>query len=449
MKVARGAVIAALVIVAQASNAQAWKDAYGQALDAIKNQDWLAARTAFQRAVAVRPDDQATPTTLPGPVTDPVRWRDGSPYSPNFGIAYCTYKLAVASPEDQRGTYLSEAATGFETLLAKNQAAPATFYFLNEVYTMSKQLDKQRGLEEKMAQAGASGWKVDSSIMSPEEVATVNAASAATTGGATGAGVVGAGPVVTVVNANAANTGASTTSIAGRVPVVPNKFALIIGNSTTQMTSGGLPFAASDAMAVRDAIVQHAGYDERNVDIVQDGSADQMMAVAKALAERMPADGTVLIYFSGIGVHVDGSDYFAGIDASMATDTNKMVAKSALYKVFRDKGASIFCFSQANRPTVGGNYFGREVPITGMVAQCQATSPDGKIYSTSAGGKLIGVYTKAFIDTLATFRSNRVPVTEFSWNVFQVMQGGPANPGGGEQIPSLPTIRYMDRDASF
>jgi hypothetical protein len=158
----------------------------------------------------------------------------------------------------------------------------------------------------------------------------------------------------------------------------------------------------------------------------------------------MPQDGTVLIYFSGAGYNIAGKDYYAGIDAENPTDSSHMVAVSDIYKLFISKGASIFAFTQAERPISSGLYFGKETPLFGRVAQSHATIPGEKINSLVTGGKTVGAYTQAVVDILTDFRSNQVPVTEFVWQVFYRMRRG-----GGPQTPTLPVLTVMSADSRF
>lgn len=438
---------------------QAWKESYDQALTAAAKGDWAAAKAAFQAAIAVRPEDQSAPTVLPGPVTEPIKWRNGSPYSPNFGSAFSSYKIGLASKDQERAAALQEAQTGFETLIAKNQVSVPTLYFLNQVYGLQGKPDKQRELEPRMADAQSGAWKVDTGFVPPEELGTMNSAIPSNNYGGTRTTTTDGGPGVTIVHPGSDVTTTFSTSVAGRVPVLASKFALLVGNSQTQMNPEAVPFAATDAMEIQTALVQNAGYDEKNVDVMQNVTAGQMLTAAQALADRLPvpdptvtspvdSEPTVLIFFSGIGVNIDGKDYFAGIDAAMTTDTSKMVAKEDLLKVFRAKGAKVFLFCEANRPIKDGRYFGMETPLVGKVALCQATSPDGTVYGTMSGGKLIGIYAKAFVDVLAAFRSNQVPIGEFGWAVFQMIQGG-SGVGGTQQVPSSPNIRYMSVTTPF
>lgn len=443
----RLALLAAALIPA-AALAQNWAEAYNKALAALGAKDYAAARAAFSEAAALRPEDQSGPTTLPGSLTEPVRWRGGSPYSPNFGIAYCLYKEAAAAPEDQRETLYAQAATAFETLIAKGQGSDAAYYFLYQTYGAQRRIDKQREIEAQVKAAGALPWKVDTSFITPEEAAQVTAATSASKAGPE---VIKAGSETTPSGilrpAEPAAAGATT----GRVPVVPTKFALIIGNSESVAPGSKLGFAVPDAQLVREALVQSAGYDEANVDLVLNGTAEAIAAAAEALAARMPDDATVFLFFSGTGYNVDGKDYFAGIDAERPGDTSKMVSKSGLYQTFLNKGAKIFAFFQCHRPISGGRYFGQEEPLVGRISQSHATVPGGSVYGLVSAGKETGIYAKAVYDVITEFRSNAIPIMEFGWQVFNGMRGGRPGVEGGQsrQTPTLPGVFNMAPEAKF
>lgn len=435
--------------VSPATFAQAWKDAYDKALSAAKIQDWVGAKAAFQEAIAVRADDQSGPTVLPGPVTEPKRWRDGSPYSPNFGMGYSLFKQAEGAAEADRKALYQASADVFETLVNKGQLSGATIHFLNKAYDGSGDIQKQRELGSKLT--GPMTWKVDMSFLTPEEAGYINSTMMSQSGNVVAGGTKnGTGPKISIIDTNQRNV-SPLTSVSGPVPAIDTKFALIIGNSESQISSSGLPYAATDATAIRDCLVQNAGYLDKNCDVIMNGTADQIMQQAKACFERMPENGTLLIYFTGIGVNIDGKDYMAGIDASMTTDTSKMVAKEDLLGLFRAKSVKTFLFSQANRPMVEGRYFGMELPLAGQSAFCNATSPGDRVTATTKDGKPIGLYTKAFIEVLAEFRSNSVPITEFTWTIFQKMRGGGTNELGGNssQVPSMPYLYNLAPDAKF
>lgn len=440
--------VAILAALPGAAFAQNWAQAYDKALDALGKKEYAAARAAFAEAIALRPDDQSTPTTLPGSLTEPVRWRSGSPYSPNFGNAYCLYKEAESAPDDSREALYTQAATALETLVAKGQGSAASYYFLYQAYGALRRVDKQREIEAQVKSAGELPWRVDTSFVTPEENAAITAATSAARANPE---VIKAGSDTTpggIVRPSEAPVAGTTT---GRVAIVPTKYALIIGNTEAANAAHKLGFAATDAQLVREALVQSAGYDEANVDLVLNATAEGIMAAASALAARMPDDSTLFLFFSGTGHNVDGKDFFAGIDAGSATDTGKMVAKSILYQTFLNKGAKVFAFYQCHRPIVGGRYFGQEEPLVGRISQSHATVPGGSVFGLVSAGKETGIYAKAVYDVITEFRSNAIPIMEFGWQVFNGMRGGRPGVDGGQsrQTPTLPGVFNMAPEAKF
>lgn len=446
-----------LLLTAGLASAQGWSEAYGKALTAISQSDWSTAKAAFTEAIALRPDDQSSPTNLPGPVTDPRKWRDGAPYSPNFGAAYCAYRQALQLEGVDRDNALGEVAKQLEALLMRKQASAETVYLLNQIYSRTRDIQKLDSLKTIVdADSDAFKWKVDSAIMTPEERAAVASLlpKPANQGGPTQQG----GPKTTVIKAENLNSAGNPTTtaigsppaqgeistIAGRVPAIASKYALVIGNSESMMADAKLEYASSDAVLVRDTLVQHAGYLEENIDVVVNATAAQILASAKAIAERMPQDGVLFLYFSGAGFNIGGKDYIAGIDAETPSDSMHMVPVSEIYKMFIAKGTSVFAFTQAERPISSGLYFGKETPLYGRVSQAHATIPGDKVYSLVTSGKTVGSYTQALVDILTDFRSNQVPITEFVWQVFYRMRRG-----GGPQTPTLPVLTVMSADARF
>lgn len=447
MKRISGLIVLATLVAPTLAQAQNWADAYARGLTAFGARDYAGAKAAMAEAIALRPEDQSQPTTLPGSLTEPVKWRGGSPYSPNFATAYASYKMAQAAPEPDKAGLMTEAVTGFETLLAKNQGSDAAYYFLYQAYGELRRIDKQREIEAAMKQSGQLPWKVDTSYVTPEEASGIALATGAKSNKPN---VVVAG-AETTPGGRVATTQPEAATSTSRVPVIPTKYAFLIGNSESTDPNNKVAFAAANAQMIREALIQSAGYDEANTDMVLNGTSEAILAAAKALAERMPDDATIFIYFAGTGVNVGGKDYYAGIDVSGPTDTSKMVAKSSLYQIFLNKGAKIFAFNECNRPIKEGRYFGQEDPLVGRIAQSHATVPGGTVYGLVTSGREVGSFAKAMYDVLTEFRSNSVPIMEFGWQVFNSLRG--ASPGGvggqSRQTPTLPGVFNMATDAKF
>jgi hypothetical protein len=449
MRLSRILGVMALALAALAmGSAQSWSDAYDKALTAAKSGKWGDARQAFLEAKALRPEDQSGPTRLPGPVTEPKQWRGGASYSPNFGAAYSGYRQALlANDGNGQSELLKAVAVELETLLNKGQNSPQSFFFLSQIYARQRNIEAQRKLEEKFkATAGKLSWKVDTDFLSPEEIAAIATANqAAPTPG---------NP--TTVNPGTSNPNTTvgpglTSPLTGRVPTINTKFALVIGNSESAMADGKLAFAATDAMLIREALVQYAGYEEGNVDVVTNATAQQILKGAQALSARIPDGATVTVFFAGVGVNIDGKDYLGGIDTERPDQTSSMLAKADLYQTFMSKGARLFAFFEVNRPVVNGRYFGMEVPMVGSIAQMQSTSPGDTCLSVVKDGKTVGLFAKAMAAIVTDFKSNRIPITEFGWQVFyNIRRGDTGQYGvGSHQTPTLPVLTNMASDARF
>lgn len=429
--------------------AQSWMSAYEDGLAKARRGEWAAARASFKQAIAYRAEDYPKATNLPGPATERRVWRSGAPYSPNFMAAYAGLRLAQTQSESsERTDLLNSVASELETLIAKKQYSPEAFYFLNLTYSMLNDSGRRIKLEEQFGQVSNQlSWKVDAEVVAPEEVAAIAQM--------TGRDV--SEPVVTNPAGDPPRTVGNTSnppmisSSGARVAVIPTKFALIIGNGESRLESLAVPFAGDDAQYVRESLMTNAGYGESNIDLVLNATKDQMLNSAKALADRLPDGATVLIFYSGPGANLDGKDYLAGVDTSSATDSSSMLAKGELYKLFMAKGARIFAFYQVHRPVNAGRYFGMEVPIVGSIAQMQATIPGDMVQSFVKAGKTRGLFVDAMAGAMAEFKSNRIPIQEFGWQVFNYIRKGDTGTqaGSSRQTPTLPYLTNMAKDARF
>lgn len=438
-----------LVLLAPMGLAQGWSEAYEKGLSDARAGNWEEARKAFKQAAAYRPEDQSGATNLPGPVTERRQWRNGAAYSPNFLAAYAEYRVGSALSGAAQAGHYQTAAAEWETLHAKGQFSPESFYFLNVVYVSLGDTEKRLKLNERFAAVRSRiGFRVDTEPLTPQESAAV----ANMMGISSDPGVKP--PTTTPTRPTATNPGnpaAPAPAMGTRVAQLPNKYALVIGNSVSRIPGREVPFSSDDAQRVREALTMSAGYAEPNVDLVLNATAAQILASAKALADRIPEGATVFLYFSGAGVNLDGKDYLAGVDTDSATDSSSMVAKAELYRLFMAKRAQVFGFFQANRPMVSGRYFGAEVPMFGFVAQCQATMPGESVFSVVRNGKATGIYTDAMIATLEEFHTNQIPIMEFGWQLFYRIRRGDTGTTGGSshQTPTLPVLTNLASDAKF
>ena len=302
---ARSLVLLFALATSAASHAQVWSRSYEAGLVAARGNDWVAAREAFQKAAADRQEDRSAATVLPGPATERKLWRNGAPYSPNFLAAYSLYRqsLKTIDPSDA-ATMLRTAAGEMETLVAKDQASAEAFFYLDVIYTRLDDQGKRKALAERIAKLNRRpDFKVDTEIVAPEELAAINA-SGATPGvpGSPGTpDIYGPGPLV----------GNTNPAVVANVPPLKEKFALVVGQTNSRLAGGLVPSAAEDAIRVRSALVDFAGYPAENVTLLKDATASSIRAAAEALASRMADGNVVTIFFAGAGVHLDGKDYLA------------------------------------------------------------------------------------------------------------------------------------------
>lgn len=450
------------------SLAQSWRAPYEAGLGSLREAKWADARLRFQEAESRRPDT-AGPTYLPGPITERRVWRDGSAYSPRFLAGYAAYKEGSASIGEAKATLLKAAASDFVYLLDAGKGSQSGYALLAQCYSLLGDSAAREQLAERYkAEGHRATFRVDLEAMSPEDAgqlaqlqapaapAQVTPSQPATVTAPTAGDPSGIAPVVVQAQGQplaAAPMPVAPSGVPGLAAISgnPGKFALIIGNSLSAMPDRELPFAADDVMRVREALVSFAGYPEDNVVVATNATAAEIAAHVNALAERIQENSTVLIYFSGVGFNVGGKDYLAGIDTEFSTDAASMIAKSDVYRVLSAKGAVVFAFFQSARPVIDGRYFGSEIPVVGRIAQVQATIPGSMVHPVFKGGAQMGLFTDAFVSVLSRIKTDRVPILEFGWQVFnQIRRGDTGTTGGGSpQVPTLPVLTNLASDARF
>lgn len=429
------------LVIAGSAMAQSWTVSYDAGLKAAKAGKWSDARAAFLQSKALRPDDVDKPTNLPGPVTEQRRWRNGASYSPNFLAAYSTYRLGLEATGDAATPLFNSAAGEFEALINKKQVSKEAVFFLYTIYGRLNQADKKQALASKIAEPT---WKVDTEVLAPEETSAINA-------GATNPGGSGGG-VIQTVDAGSLGTAVPNTPLTGGpVPVVPTKYALIISNGDNRLPGLTLQHAVADGEMLKESLITNAGYNGANVEILNNTSAAAILSAAKALAAKMPAEGTLFFFFTGGSAHIDGRDWLAGTNTEIATDTASMVRKSEVFQPFFQKGISVFAFYQTPRTAVNAKIFGEEDLKNGRVSQMQSTMAGETTYSFFKGGRVVGIFAEAVSSVMADLHSNQIPITEFGWQVFyKIRRGSNGESGGGSrQTPTLPVLQFLASNSKF
>ena len=420
---------------------QAWTSSYDAGLKAARQGKWEEARKDFKASKAIRADDADKPTMLPGPVTEQRKWRNGAAYSPNFLAAYAEYRTAKSATGDSATGHFQTAAAELEGLVSRKQVSKEAVFVLYSIYSMTNATEKKKALAAKIS---TPNWKVDNEIMTPEELSAMN------TGGVSPSGNGGIIAVVDAAHLNNTNT-TNPASPGTIVPSLPNKFALIISNADNKLPGLQLTHAIDDAAVMKETLSTSAGYDTANIQVVTNATAANILAAAKALAAKMPAESTLFFFYTGAGANIDGRDWLAGVNTEIATDTSSMVKKWDVLQPFVQKGISIFAFYQAPRPLVGGAAFGQEEPKSGRISQMQSTMAGESVYSIFKGGKTVGVFADAVSDVITELHSNSIPISDFGWAVFyKIRRGSNGESGGGsKQTPTLPVLQFLSSSSRF
>lgn len=448
----KAALTLTLVLGAVSAFGQTWESAYEQAVAAAKAGNWAEARTGFDLAKSLKPEDTNKPIRLPGPVTEPKFWNKGGLYSPNFGAAYASYRLGLASNNaEEKASLFGTAKSELSALVSNGQASPVAVNVL-------KVLNAATGTPDATVPEPGN-WAVDMSFVAAKDlpkgvkpVVQNNQPNNQTNQSGGPAGVINTSANGTIISVKAGGQD-NYEEILGTEEIEKrdDKFAIVVGNGPGKLVGLGVESGEDDADAITAALLSDAGYKPENIVTLKGAKASDFRQAVQDLAAKLPNDATVLVYFSGAATNLAGKDYYIGADAESPTDTTKMVEKFAIIKPLLDKGAKIFTFSQCNRPIVGGNYFGQERIIAGKISEAHATIPGGSVNSIVVGGKRVGLYTDSFVKVLKKFHTNKVPVTEFCWQVFYTIRRGSdvTGAGGSSQTPTLPVIINMSDSSDF
>jgi hypothetical protein len=433
--------VACVSVTAAVANAQGWVRPYEEGVRLAKTGAWPEAKAKFEEAIRNRAEDSDKASQVGGSIADRRPWREGAPYSPNFGAAYATFKMAADAPDmGIRKERLTEVITRFSALIDKGQVSQEALLFLAAAYAANDQNREAQAIQDRLnAMEPGTGFKIDQEILDQVDIAALRGTTIPT-------GSVG-DPRAGAMQPNELpriGVGSAT----GVVPPLDHKFALLIGSSA----GGGPDFAVNDVDLLAESLVANAGYPEANIVKLKDATAAQIRAAANELAERMPDSGTILLFYSGRGVNdvSSGKDYVFASDSQVGS-IGSMLPKADLYAPFIPKGSSIFAFFEVDRPLdAQERYFGMEIPVVGRIVQLQSNSPGERAYGTVVDSKQYGAYAYAMSQVLKSMRNNRIPISDFAWATFyEVRRGTNEGGGGGSQTPTLPVTQTMSTTARF
>jgi tetratricopeptide (TPR) repeat protein len=420
---------ASLVLAGSPMLLQGWRTQYEQALALAKRGQWAQAREHFLSAIKEKPEDESGPVYVGGSVTDRRPWRAGAPYSPNFGAAYCAFKLAAeARTPEERNTWLNQAIQEFEKLINSGKVSAEALLFLAAAYSANNNLSAAEKIQQRLVSLDRrKALRVDQEIIEFKDLRVIRQAEIPTAGSL---------PLPDV------------TSPLGIVPVLDYKFALLVGNAQGSQQT----FAHNDVDLLKEALTKYAGYAESNIVTLKDTTTQSLKSAAEALARNLPDNAVVFIFFSGRVTHEPetNTDYLMGTDVTEEKAYDKMLKKLDLFQPFVQRGATVFCFFQVDRTMVArGKYFGLEIPRVGRIAQCFGCMPGETVFGTVWGDKPQGVYALAIAEVLKEWKNNRIPIHEFAWAVFDKVRGSLGRNAGGAQTPTLPVLVGMGATAAF
>jgi hypothetical protein len=423
MRLLRIAVAALIATAFAAAPAQKWVGPYERGLTDAKRDKWAEARESFAGAIKERADDSDKPSTVGAGLTERRPWREGAPYSPNFAVAYCTFKLAAQTNDAaQRAAHLKSAIEGFQALLAKGQRSVESTLFLAAAYVANNQSREGAEVQEALSKMDpAKAYRVDQEVIDFDDLRLMES----------------------IIRGTSSDTGALSLPGAdnpfGIVPALDFKFAVLVGNS-----SNGPSFGGNDVDLLHESLTKHAGYMDTNVVSLKNVSRADYFTAVNQLSERLPEGATVVVFFTGPArKDPAGSDLLGFADGAF-------VSKSEVLSPIVKKGANIFAFYQVDRSfNSNGQAFGSEIPAVGKIAQCMAAAPGELVNPVIVEGKSHGAYAYAFASVLRTMRNNRIVISEFVWLVFDAVRRGSAEGGGGAQTPTLPVYVGLSSTSKF
>ena len=134
-------------------------------------------------------------------------------------------------------------------------------------------------------------------------------------------------------------TSPTTAAAVNAWPDSTKRFALVIGVGMYQDTSilKLLPAAANDAKAMKDALMQYAGFPEKQVLLLISEKHDSaqttrnnILGTLARLAGEVPKDGLLLVYFAGHGFQQEGQTFLISSDTELGRQDFPLAAETAI-----------------------------------------------------------------------------------------------------------------------
>ncbi|HYP28678.1 MAG TPA: protein kinase [Blastocatellia bacterium] len=229
-------------------------------------------------------------------------------------------------------------------------------------------------------------------------------------------------------------------------PDAAKRYALLIGVNTytkESSISGEWPEIRNDASGMKAALVQYAGFPEKQATVLfsekpedlQVSRSNILGSVAR-LAENMPKDGLLLVYFAGIGFHTDDQISLLPSDArgmdEIVTEQTA-INLSTLIERIRKAGISQVIIIL-------------DIGLTGLNQAAEANASAESIaqaYKNEFRVGDAGSNVKAFAVLHSVglgepgMSSDKINHGYFTWELIEGLKGGAANQGGNITLKGL------------
>jgi hypothetical protein len=147
-----------------------WQTTYENAVSAARAKDWVKACQLFEQSINAKADDTNQTFKVqiaPGLVGN---WRDGAPYTPHWGLGYCSYKAAMNVKEDaQKASLLQAAIANFDWLRSNGFKDRYVTFILSKSYEASGDAVRAELVRQELFTPGIAGNHIDQTYLTSED----------------------------------------------------------------------------------------------------------------------------------------------------------------------------------------------------------------------------------------------------------------------------------------
>jgi uncharacterized caspase-like protein len=220
----------------------------------------------------------------------------------------------------------------------------------------------------------------------------------------------------------------------------PARLALVIGNGHYPDASEPLSQPINDARALTAALRQN-GFE---VDVVEDGTGDDMKRAVARLKSRIKRDAVVMLFFGGYGVQAGSESYMIPVDAKIWKEGDvrrQGVSVEAVLDVMKEQGARAkLAVIDASRRNPYERRF-----RTFSHGLAPITAPDNALILSSATPGQVADDSKAANSVLVSELLNHIGEQDAGAEaVFNNTRVAITRATDGEQVPSVSSTLLED-----